>query len=210
MRTQAGADQLVDRYLSQLDRALGGLSTSRRHQIVEEISAHIGQSRALLDHDDEAGVRALLDRVGDPEAIAAEAGMSEVSTSSRRRDAWVPWLLLFGALPGVASWVLTVGWFVGIGFLWSSRAWKVRDKFLGTLVIPGGLLPLGILLLHPVAGSTCTSHGGPGIPTVTHCVTSGFTLPPVIAVIVFVVVLVAPIGMAIHLERARRDSERRS
>jgi hypothetical protein len=204
MKTRNNADKLIDRYLSQLDRALGDLSASRRRQIVEEVSAHITESRALLDSADETSVRALLDRVGDPDAIADEAGVTKSSAPTRRSDAWVPWLLLFGGIAGLVSWVLVVGWFVGIGLLWSSNTWRVRDKLLGTLVLPGGLLPLGILLALPVAASTCSSHGGPGIPTVTHCVTAGFTFPPVLGITVFVVVLVAPIVTAVHLARSRR------
>lgn len=128
MKTRPSADRIVERYLADLDRALAGLAASRRREVVEEVSAHIAEGRALLEGDDETSVRALLDRVGEPEAIAAEAGATNASTSSRRSDAWVPWLLLTGGFAFV------VGWFVGVGLLWSSSTWRLRDKLLGTLV----------------------------------------------------------------------------
>jgi hypothetical protein len=35
--------------------------------------------------------------------------------------------------------VFLVGWLVGVVLLWSSTVWTLRDKLIGTLVIPGGL-----------------------------------------------------------------------
>jgi hypothetical protein len=45
-----------------------------------------------------------------------------------------------------------VGWLAGLVLLWSSRAWTTRDKWIGTLVIPGGLATAFaalIVLGHP-------------------------------------------------------------
>jgi len=137
MKTQTNADKLIDRFLIQLERALVDLPVARRAQIVEEVAGHIAESRLTLDDEDEASIRALLDRVGDPNAIAEEAGASRASI--RAADAWVPWLLLFGGL------ALVVGWLVGIALLWSSKVWTVPDKLLGTFVLPGGLLALVLL-----------------------------------------------------------------
>jgi hypothetical protein len=197
MKTRSSSDRLVERYLDDLDRALTGLGASRRREVVEEVSGHIAEGRVLLGSDDEAGVRALLDRVGEPEAIAAEAGATQASTWSRRADAWVPWLLLAGGFAFV------VGWFVGLGLLWSSTTWRVRDKLLGTFVLPGGLLPLAFLVGAPVSSSSCSSRGGPDIPTVTHCTTSGFVLPLALGIILVAFLLVAPIVTFIQLRRVR-------
>jgi hypothetical protein len=46
----------------------------RREEILAEVREHIEEGRTGLDPDDAAGVGTLLDRVGDPAAIAAEAG----------------------------------------------------------------------------------------------------------------------------------------
>jgi hypothetical protein len=88
------ADKLVRRYLAQLDAALQGLDASGRNEILADVRGHIEQGRTGLDPDDAAGVRALLSRVGDPAAIAAEAGAP--LPGSRRWDAWAPWLIIFG------------------------------------------------------------------------------------------------------------------
>jgi hypothetical protein len=66
----------------------------------------------------------VLDRVGDPSAIAAGAGAAEFRPRVRWADALVPWLLLLGGF------VFVVGWFLGVGLLWSSSTWRVRDKLL--------------------------------------------------------------------------------
>lgn len=216
MTTKHRADDIVERYLFQLDAALRGLPEGRRRQIVEEIAGHIGEGRSGLEVNDEVGLRALLDRVGDPELIAAEAGVGQLPESGRRRDAWVPWLLLFGGFAGyvvalafivvpLALVVGVIGWSIGLKMLWTSNTWEVRDKLLGTLVLPGGLLaPVVLATTSTSPAQTCFSQGGPGIPTSTHCTASGFTLSPYVGIPVFVVTVLAPFIVAVHLDRARR------
>lgn len=207
MKTRSSPDRLVERYLADLDHALAGLGASRRREIMEEVSGHIAEGQALLEGDDEMGLRALLDRFGEPEAIAAEAGATKASTWRRRADAWVPWLLLLGGFVFVflGGFVFVVGWVTGLSLLWSSTTWRVRDKLLGTFVLPGGLLPFAFLVTTPVSTSSCSASGGPGIPTVTHCTTSGFVLPPVLGIILVAFLLVAPIVTFIQLRRVRVD-----
>ena len=212
-------DDIVDQFLEDLDVALRGLPPDVRRQMVEDVAGHIAEGRARLDPLDEAGLRSLLDRLGDPEAIAAEAGFGVPQRPIRRLDAWVPWLLLFGGIvgyiiggagPGPLALILgAMGWLAGIAALWSSKAWHIRDKLLGTFVIPGGLLGLVVLIGRPVSSSVCTSSGGPGRPTIEHC-TGGTSVPPAVGVLVFAALLIAPILVAIHLERVRRRSFRRS
>lgn len=104
-RQSAGeADKLVRRYLAQLDAALQGVDVSRREEILAEVHEHIEeQGRDRLDTNDAADVRTLLDRVGDPAAIAAEAGAP--SPDSRRWDAWAPWLIIFGPVASGLGWI---------------------------------------------------------------------------------------------------------
>jgi hypothetical protein len=219
MTTRSNADKLVDRYLSELDQALRRVAAPRRRQIVEDISDHIAQGRPLLDDEDEAGVRSLLERVGEQKTIATEAGTDGLDDPARRGDAWVPWLLLLG------GYALLVGWFVGVGLLWSSATWRVRDKILGTLVLPGGLLSLVLLgqqgsvtacsagvAVSPIPipvppGSTpLAPPASPGVlHPLTHCVTTGFSFPLPIGILVLAVAVIAPILVAIHLERVRRS-----
>ncbi|CAL9661043.1 hypothetical protein SUDANB105_07012 [Streptomyces sp. enrichment culture] len=54
-----------------------------------------------------------------------------------RTDLATVLLLQLGAL------FLAVGWLFGVLLLWTSDTWRLRDKVLGTVVIPGGLaLPI--------------------------------------------------------------------
>ena len=172
MKTRTNPDKLIDGYLSQLDHALRDLPASRRGQIIEEITSHITESRTLLDHEDEMSIGALLDRIGDPLAIADEAGDRRVS--ARPADSWVPWLLLFGGF------ALVVGWFAGVGLLWTSKVWRISDKLIGTFVLPGGLLGIVLLSAWLVAA------------------------PVIEGIVVMAFALVAPIVTAVHLDRVRR------
>jgi uncharacterized membrane protein len=67
------ADKLIDDYLKRLNRDLAGFPRARRRELVDEISEHIAEARADLETENEAAIRTLLDRLGDPEDIAAEA-----------------------------------------------------------------------------------------------------------------------------------------
>lgn len=97
------SDQLVTDYLERLSAALeqSGVPASRRSELVEEISQHIEQSRALLDRDDEVALRGLLDRVGPPEAVAAEASGVSLHRGKRMPRRWQ--LEAAGALLGLAA-----------------------------------------------------------------------------------------------------------
>ena len=59
--------------MKQLDSELANLPRMRRREIVEEISEHIAEARAASPAQDEAEIRTLLDRLGDPAEIADEA-----------------------------------------------------------------------------------------------------------------------------------------
>lgn len=204
MKKSTSPDKVVDDYLLKLKRALGGVSASRRNQIVDDIAVHIEDGRLLLDMENESTVRALLNRIGDPASIAAEAGGAAERTARRRSDSWVPWLLLFGGVVGLALPLLGVAWLVGVALLWTSTSWSIGQKLLGTFILPGGLLPLAIMLLRPVEVASCSSYGRPGIPTVEHCSASGFTFPLLVGIPVFLVALVAPIVTAVYLLRVEQ------
>jgi hypothetical protein len=171
------ADKLVRRYLAQLDAALQGVDASRREEILAEVHEHIEQGRDGLDTDDAASVRTLLSRVGDPAAIAAEAGAP--SPDSRRWDAWAPWLIIFGP---VAS---GLGWIAGIVILWTSPTWSQRDKLIATVVSPAGLVALFFGLVAAMGGRR-------------------LALPLGVAILVAVAGLAAHVLPPVHLMRTRR------
>jgi hypothetical protein len=66
-------DHLVDDYLKRLNAELADLPRARRRELVEEISEHIAAARSELAAPSGAEIRMILERLGEPEDIAAEA-----------------------------------------------------------------------------------------------------------------------------------------
>ena len=119
--------------------------------------------------------------------------------STTTRDRWVPWLVLAGGF------LAGVGWVVGVVWLWSSHTWTRKDKIIATLLVPGGIALTLPALVFSLATRTreCGSFGGPGQPTVTHCVDKyGTSGAPILAVLVII-----PVIVALHLERIRRSQQ---
>jgi hypothetical protein len=197
-QTAGEADKLVRRYLAQLDAALGGIDASRRAEILADVRGHIEEGRTGRDPDDAASVRTLLDRVGDPAAIGAEAGAPP--PASGRWDAWAPWLIIFGF---IAS---GLGWIAGVLILWASPTWSQRDKLIATIVPLAGL----VALFFGVVAALHTAASCPGGTTLasTTCTTKGVTLPLGVAIVLIVVGLAAHLLPPIQLMRIR--SQRRS
>jgi hypothetical protein len=115
-----------DEYLKELDQALAGLPRSRRREVIDEVVARGDLHR-------------------DPADIAAEArarfGLGPDPASWR--EVATLFLLPIGGLV-----VPVIGWLVGVVLLWQSDAWTRREKVIGTLVVPGGLLaPFALLTL---------------------------------------------------------------
>jgi hypothetical protein len=193
------ADELVADYLKQLDRELTGFPRVRRRELLEEISGHIAEARTDLEPENEAAVRTLLDRLGDPADIAAEARERsdyDAVSVSRRTSGWdvVALILLF--IGGVIIPVL--GWFVGVVLLWASAAWSTRDKLIGTLVVPGGLALPGFLATLTWSAESCS--GGPGIETTC---TGGNPVGNVVWAVLAVTLVVASIASVLYLARQR-------
>jgi hypothetical protein len=192
------ADKLVADYLQRLDTALRGLPRARRRELLQEISDHIAEARAGFDSEDEAGVRTLLDRLGDPADIADEA-RARFGVKPRRRGFVEVAALILLPVGGVV--LPVIGWFVGVVLLWISDAWNTRDKLIGTFVIPGGLLlPLGLLLLATGSGA------GPCVETGTgpDCPTDATGSRDILLIALVAVLLLAPLASAVYLARRLR------
>ena len=191
MNSRNQNDRLVEEYIVRVNHALRDLPQDRRDPIVEDIREHIRIARAAMDPEDGAQIRQLLDDLGDPERIRAEAGLPSINPHTGWGDRWAPWLLLFGGF------VFIIGWLAGVVLLWNSSIWKTRDKVLATFIWPGGLATalyaagIGMAVPASVQPSTCT--GGPGI--VTRCTPQPGpgTFHVIAAILVLVVVIAAPI-----------------
>lgn len=91
---------LVRGYLARLDAALAGLGAEERRQIIDGVEEHAATALAELDDPTEADVRNILVRLGEPEAIAAEAGERLGKKRSRTEILTAP-LIVIGAVIGV-------------------------------------------------------------------------------------------------------------
>ncbi|MDQ3865844.1 MAG: DUF1700 domain-containing protein [Actinomycetota bacterium] len=204
----ATPEQLVRDYLDRLERELSDLPSARRREIVGDISEHIAEARAW-GASDEGSVRSLLDRLGDPADIAAEA-RERFGVRPRRSGileiAALVLLLVGGVLLPV------VGWFIGVALLWASAVWTTREKLVGTLVVPGGLaLPL-FLAVFPAYSSECSGEVDPetgaAIPGTEACTGGPPEALEVLGPILFVILLIAPLVTTIYLARSLRREAR--
>jgi uncharacterized membrane protein len=127
-------ESLVTRYLRDLKRALHDVPSARRREIVDEIREHIDEAATSMSPEpNEAELRNILDQVGDPESIAAEAcdrfGISRSKAGSLERVAIA--LLIVGGLllPGV-------GWVIGAVLLNLSRTVHMVVLMVTVTLIP--------------------------------------------------------------------------
>jgi uncharacterized membrane protein len=137
----------VDEYLRRLQRSMGDLPAERREEILAEIEEHIAGLLAETPQPTEADVRNVLERVGDPDDIAAEARERfEIHpTRPRTRASWTDTatvaLLVLGSLMLVLvarPEGLVVAWVAAVVLLWISDVWSTGDKVRVTLVVLAG------------------------------------------------------------------------
>jgi len=138
-------------YLKRLKKAARRLPRARRKELIEEIKAHL--SEALPAGAGEAEALNALERLGEPAEIVAEAGAGQAPATRAGLHEWltIPLLLIGG-------FIVIIGWLVGVVLLWTSRVWTLRDKLIGTLVVPGGLTTLVLLTMFatPFSGRSST------------------------------------------------------
>ncbi|MBC6468064.1 HAAS signaling domain-containing protein [Actinomadura alba] len=166
-------DPLIDEYLDRLETATRTLPSARRAELLAEIKEHIEVTLSQSQDEGEATVRSVLDRLGNPEDIAREAGAGLQATAPAGGPA--AWRAdgQTGGRRGVAAFELAtvilllvggivlpvLGWVIGAVLLWASARWTLRDKVIGTLVFPGGLAVPAWYLLFASGSSTCSPDG---------------------------------------------------
>lgn len=112
--------------------------------------------------------RNVLERVGEPAVIAEEA---RERFGIQRAKPGIREILALILLP-LGGFLYVIGWAVGAILLATSRVWTSREKVIGLLVVPGGLLPAALFGLMPsrlcsetiangVVSETCTGGGMP-------------------------------------------------
>jgi hypothetical protein len=187
---------LADEYLRRLRRAGRGLPPGRRRELLAEIEGHL--SEAIDPGASDAEALTVLDKLGEPEAIVA-ADMPQADEPPERRGIreWAAIiLLLFGGF------IFGLGWIAGLILLWSSRAWTTRDKWIGTLVIPGGLAPalfIGLIAIGSATKEICYRTAGGA----QHCTNAPgqSTSSSILGVAAFALLVLAPIATSVYLAR---------
>ena len=207
--TAPNSDQIITEYMSRLERALASVPDVRRHELLDEVRAHIDEARSELPNETDADLLNILDRLGDPaETAAAELSRLESAPSNRRN---------WRGLEIATIVLLPLFWPVGVILLWLSDTWTTRDKLIGTLLPPGGYLGtlfLGFLLaLGSVAPVCRTVSDESGRILSTTCPPGGWqTAINIGAALLLIVYLVGPIltvgYLALRLQRGRRGQER--
>jgi uncharacterized membrane protein len=184
-------DATVEHYLHDLEEELRDLPPTRRRELLEEIREHIGEALAEIPDGEEAGVRNVLERVGEPAVIAQEArerfGIRPVKPGIRE-------ILVLILLP-LGGFLYLNGWAVGAILLATSTVWTSREKVIGLLVVPGGLLPAGLFGL--MGGSRLCSEVIENGRVISETCTGG--MPVWLAWVIIAVLVGGPIWTVFFL-----------
>jgi hypothetical protein len=183
-------------YLQRLRRAGRGLPAGRRRELLADIQGHLSEAIEPGASDTEA--LTVLDKLGEPEEIvAAELPQPGDFLARRGPREWAAIVLLL-----VGGFVVGVGWVAGLILLWNSRAWTLRDKWIGTLLIPGGLatsVVIGLIAIGAPTKKLCqrVNNGAP------RCVNDPHQHVPssIGGVAIFVILVAAPLVTSVYLTR---------
>jgi HAAS len=191
------ADDLVRDYVKRLERELSDVPRARRREILDEIREHIEAAGPTSEVD----VRNVLDRLGDPGEIADEA-RSRFGVKPARGGplevAALVLLLIGGFLAGV-------GWLVGVALLWGSAVWTTREKLLGTLIVPGGLLMPVVLAFSSIGSQGCIGNLDERTGAmITRCTPGPSTASQLLLGGVLLVALIGPVAVSVYLARQMR------
>ena len=207
--TNPGLHPLAEAYLQRLRQAGRRLPPDRLRDLVAEIEVHLSEAIPPGASDHEA--LEVLERLGPPgDIVDAEQPRGPIAVDRRGWREWTAVILL--PLGGL---IVGVGWLIGLILLWSSRLWTTRDKLIGTLIVPGGIVT-AIWMALVFTGSGASAQKCKGFATQVnpatgavirpggmHCVSvSAPSLAPTvwqIALIVFFVL--GPIISAVYLAR---------
>jgi hypothetical protein len=204
---------LASEYLDRLRLEARHLPRAQRRELLADIEAHLAEATDPSMSD--ADVLTALDRLGDPQEIVAAEAPGPTRPGPARSAGVHEWAAIFLILLG--GFLFGVGWIAGVVLLWSSPAWRTRDKWIGTLVWPGGLalVPFVLALVLSTAQTCLTVRGRlplHAIATVngrfpvthghlvqTKCTGGAGTASQILGIALLIAVVVAPILTAIYL-----------
>jgi uncharacterized membrane protein len=153
------ADQIVEGYLARLEVALAAVPPTRRSELVDEVQAHIAEGRAASHDETDATLFELVERLGDPRLIAAEALERSLEPGAPASTPMMRW----GWLELAAILLSIVMWPVGAILVLLSRSWTRREKLIGVglgavpFLVNALFAPLMPMVIGPLVG-------GAGVP----------------------------------------------
>lgn len=153
--TATHATQIIDGYLKRLDGELSSFPSGRRKELTGQIAEHIAQARSELTDETDADLLTILDHLGEPDEIAAEAHTRLDISTAKAGPIEILALLLIG-VGDVFFPILPVGWVLGTGLVWRSKSWSPRQKYFGAYLPL--VLGLAILLISALAGGMFGGH----------------------------------------------------
>lgn len=141
------SENVLRRYLGEIERELERLPRTVRREIAAEIRSHLLEEWRRCDEPTTENLLNIINSFGEPSEIAAgylEEYSGKSEGACRSEVPYPPsWLVI----------VLTVFlWPVGIILAWLSPAWRTRDKLVATLI------PLLLFLIFVVGGQVFFSY----------------------------------------------------
>ncbi|MFB4313437.1 hypothetical protein [Actinomadura sp. 21ATH] len=167
-----GTDQLITDYLDRLDAAARDLPPDRRADLLAEIREHIAVAVAERGDGSATAVRDVLDRLGDPAAIAREAadeaGPAPAAPRPGRGAFGVTGAALAVAAAAAGILLPVIGTLAAAALIWALTRWPARHKVLAAVAWPVGF-GMGAWYAGPGASEstlcspdgTCTTDGMP-------------------------------------------------
>lgn len=137
-------------YLNELEHAAVGLPAARRSELLAQVNEHLDRELASVTNATEAQL--VLDRLGDPYDVAAEAAKDlpgPAATGSKAAE--IVSLLLLGiggfALPLIAP-------FIGVLMMLSTPRWTPHQVRMTGFIVGVGLLAVIALMALAASGAT--------------------------------------------------------
>jgi hypothetical protein len=139
----------VDQYCGRLRKALRGVPSAERNEIVEEVRAHLLERIEDMDHLTEEAVGRVIDAAGEPHELAREYAMQAMLRQAATTRS--PWLLLHTTLrwaraggAGIAAFFLAVaGYGCGAVFYLSALLKPLLPSRIGLWLAPRNTLCFG-------------------------------------------------------------------
>jgi hypothetical protein len=199
-------------YLRRLRAAARHLPADRLDDLCAEIESHLAE--AIPPGASDADALEVIERLGPPrEIVEAEQPRRDARVDEGPRT-WREWAAI--VLLALGGFVFGIGWLAGLVLLWSSRAWTLRDKLIGTLIVPGGLAAVvpALLIVSLPSKQICRGFAPRISPTPApgrvHCFNIGgpSTLHTILGIALLVIVVVGPLLTAVYLARRAGSAPR--